>query len=154
MFRSLGIDVRTATSSEQAEEMLEQDNDFDLIVSDVQRAGESYQYNDGREKHEGVNFICKLRDHGDRNIRSMEVIFYAAYDWPRLVKFTRPARELQPEATIANEAEDLITKAIRILADVRADPIEYKVKKPATPYERGRDTGQDEERDQSHSTVG
>lgn len=151
VLRSLGINIVTATSSERAEEILEADNDFDLVISDVQRIGESYLYNDGRKVHEGVNFICKLRDHEDPNIRSVQVLFYAAYDWPRLVKFTRPARELQPEAAIANEAEDLITKAIRILAEVRADPIEYKVEKPTTPYERG--PRHDGEREGNHSAV-
>lgn len=134
VLRALGVDVTTATSSERALSILEADNDFDLIVSDVQRAGESYRYNDGRKVHEGVNFVCRLRDHPDRNIAGMEVVFYAGYDWDRLVTFTRPARERQPEAQIANAADDLVEKAIRTLARVREDPVEYSVRKKATPY--------------------
>jgi len=132
MLRALNIDVTTATSSEMALEILNTDNDFDLIISDVQRKGESYkQVKDGIDIHEGTNFIVVLRKHKDPNIRVMPVIFYAAYDWERLVKFTRPARELIPEAEISNSMDDFLPKVIRRLASERSKPIEFsKVKKP------------------------
>lgn len=132
MLRALNIDVTTATSSEMAQEILNADNDFDLIISDVQRKGESYkQVGGGIAIHEGVNFIVVLRKHPDPNIRVMPVIFYAAYDRERLVKFTRPARELFPEAQISNSMEDFLPKVIRRLAEERSKPIAFsKVKKP------------------------
>ena len=132
MLRALNIDVTTATSSEMALEILNTDNDYDLIISDVQRKGESYaQVEGGIDIHEGVNFIVVLRKHKDPNIRVIPVIFYAAYDWERLVQFTRPARELIPEAEISNSMDDFLPKVIRRLADERSKPIEFsKVKKP------------------------
>ncbi len=133
LFRALGIEVVTATLSEMAEEILQRDNDFDLIISDVQRKGESYKLNNGVEIHEGVNFIVKLRNHyEDPIIKSLPIIFYAAYPWDRLVKFTRPARELLPEAEISNTIEMLLTKAITRLSAVRTSPIVCSKKKTPT----------------------
>lgn len=132
LLRALNINVTTAISSEMAQEILDADNDFDLLISDVQRKGESYkQVEGGIEIHEGVNFVVVLRRHTDPNIRVMPVIFYAAYDWARLVKFTRPARELLPEAEISHSMDDFLLKVIRRLAEERSEPIVFsKVKKP------------------------
>jgi CheY-like chemotaxis protein len=123
LLRALGIQIVSATSTEMAESILSADNDFDMIITDVQRIGESYKLNDGVDIHEGVNFVVKLREHEDPVIKTLPVIFYAAYDWERLVEFTRPARELQPEAEIANSSTDFIPKVIERLAEVRMFPI-------------------------------
>ncbi|WP_136591886.1 response regulator [Salinigranum halophilum] len=125
ILRALGVTVTTAASSERAVAILDEDNDFDLLVSDVQRVGESYRYNDGNRIHEGVNFVCRLRDHADPNISRMRVIFYASYPWEKLVEYTRPARERLPEADLVNTSGDLIEGVVRNLAAVRTDPIEY-----------------------------
>lgn len=127
ILRALGVSVTTVTSSGCAVEILDTDNDFDLLVSDVQRVGESHQYNDGNRVHEGVNFVCRLRDHADPNIAGMAVIFYASYPWEKLVAYTRPAREKLPEADLANTTGALIEQTIRTLEAVRRDPIEYPI---------------------------
>lgn len=133
MLRALNIDVAMTTSSEMAIETLNIDNDFDLIISDVQRKGDYYKLvEDGIEIHDGVNFIVVLRTHPDPNIRVLPVIFYAAYDWERLVKFTRPARELVPEAQISNSMEDFIPKVIKSLAEERSKPIAFSKAKKST----------------------
>lgn len=134
VLRALGINVTTATSSEMAQDVLDVDNDFDLIISDVQRKGVNYkQVEGGIEIHEGVNFIVVLRKHTDKNIRVLPVIFYAAYDRERLVKFTRPARELMPEAQISNSMTDFLPKVIKNLAEKRSKPIAFSsVKKPTS----------------------
>jgi CheY-like chemotaxis protein len=133
LLRSLGIQIVPATSSELAEEILDGDNDFDLIISDVQRKGGSYKLNRGVKIHEGVNFIVKLRQHEDTIIQVMPVVFYAAYDWERLVEFTRPARELQPEPEISNSVIDFVPKVIKQLAKSRATVISYSNSKDPTP---------------------
>ena len=81
---------------------------------------------------EGVNFIVKLRHDEDPIIQSLPVIFYAAYEWERLVEFTRPARERQPDAELSNTPKMLIEKTIRTLAYIRLHPVKKKVKKEAT----------------------
>lgn len=137
ILRALGVSVTTVTSSGCAVEILDTDNDFDLLISDVQRPGESHQYNDGNRFHEGVNFVCRLRDHTDPNIAGMAVIFYASYPWEKLVDYTRPAREKLPEADLANTTGGLIEQTIRTLAAVRRDPIQYpttETQKQPTAY--------------------
>jgi CheY-like chemotaxis protein len=133
LLRSLGIEVVPAISSEGAEGILTIDNDFDLIVTDVQREGESYRLNDGIEIHEGVNFIVKLRkSHSDPVVRMIPVIFYAAYPSERLIRFTRPARESYPPPEIANSVADLAPKVVRFLAEARSAPIATGERKKAT----------------------
>ena len=135
LLRALGADVVTATSSEMAEEILQRDNDFDIIITDVQRIGDSYLLNDGEPIHEGVNFIVKLRKSEDPVIKSMPVVFYAAYDWDRLVEFTRPARETYPEPKISNSFMDMLSKVIIVLSEVRLNPIGVRaIKEPTSLF--------------------
>lgn len=136
LFRSLGVEVLTAISSDSAEEIMQTDNDFDLIISDVQRKGENYRLNEGIEIHDGVNFVVKLRQHDDVVIQSLPVVFYAAYEWRRLVEYTRPARELQPEAEITNSIDGLMKKAFTALATARSNPIVVPTKKRPTSVAR------------------
>src|SRR3990172_662702 len=133
LLRALGAHVVVATSSDEAEEILETDNDFDLIVSDIQRRGESYkEVQQGVDIHEGVNYVVKLRGEKDSVISNLPVIFYAAYPWESLVEFTRPARETLPEPEISNSAADFLPKAVRLLAEERARPIVYGEQKKPT----------------------
>ena len=133
LLRALGIEVVPAISSEGAEGILAIDNDFDLIVTDVQRLGESYRLNNGIEIHEGVNFIVKLRNsHPDQVVRMIPVIFYAAYPSERLIRFTRPARETYPPPEIANSVTDLAPKVVKLLAEARSAPIAVGERKKAT----------------------
>lgn len=132
ILRALGVQVVTAVSSDMAEEIFTRDNDFDMIITDVQRKGESYKLNNGVPIHEGVNFIVKLRQHVDPVIKTLPVTFYAAYDWPRLVEFTRPARETQPEPQICNTIAELLTKVLTTLSEVRSHPIKVRAEKRPT----------------------
>jgi len=132
LLRALGIQIVTALSSENAERVLESDNDFDLIISDVQRFGESYKLNNGNPIHEGANFIVKLRHMKDPNIKAMPVVFYAAYPWERLEEFTLPARQFKPDPEISNSFKDFLPKVIKQMAQSRESPIRYSEKKVPT----------------------
>ena len=133
LLRALGVEVVPAVSSEGAEGILEVDNDFDLIITDVQRLGESYKLNDGIEIHEGVNFVVKLRkSHSDPVVQLIPIIFYAAYPLERLIRFTRPAREFYPTPDIANSVADLAPKVVKLLAEARSTPIAAGERKKAT----------------------
>ena len=123
LLRALGIQVIPAATSAEAERILESDNDFDLIITDVQRIGNSHEIVGGIDIHEGTNFVVKLRSHKDPVIQSMPVIFYAAYPWQKLTRFTRPARELLPEPEISNSVTDFVPKVVKRLAKARATPI-------------------------------
>lgn len=134
LIRSFGIEVVTANSSEDAETTLNKDNDFDMIISDVQREGESHTFNKGVPVHEGVNFIIKLRKQEEQDliIKNLPVVYYAAYDWKRLVEFTSPVRETGLDIEICNSFERLLKTVIRGLSEVRANPTRVPVIKKAT----------------------
>jgi CheY-like chemotaxis protein len=124
LLRALGVVVVNTISSDNALEIIETDNDFDLIVTDIQRKGEYYKKTDGIKIHDGVNFIKWLRtEYKDPIVRALPVAFYAAYDWKRLVEFTRPARDLTPQASISNSVSEFVPKVINQLVEARAMPI-------------------------------
>jgi len=168
LIRALGAEIIMANSSEIAEEKLRIDSDFDIIITDVQRKGQSFisakeltkKYKIWRV-HEGVNFIIKLRidpnifknyENEDFNkqeekelskkkdpykklkeyVKSLPVIFYAAYKWKSLVRWTQPVRIIPPESKISNSIDDLLSKVINTITDVRSNPIKIKVKKTPT----------------------
>jgi CheY-like chemotaxis protein len=133
LLRSLGVNVLSAVSSDDARRVLSTDNDFDLLISDVQRKGTTHELTGGVPIHEGTNFVVWLRTkHEDPVVRSMPVVFYAAYDWERLVDFTRPARETQPEPAMANAVPDFVEKVVNTLAQARATPLSAGGEKEAT----------------------
>lgn len=133
LLRALGVETVPAVSSDKAEEILNRDNDFDLIITDVSRNGESYKETGGIKGLEGVNFIVKLRTtHPDPVIKSMPVMFYAAYSRERLIEYTRPASKTLPEPEVSNTVSDLIIKVVKQLAAVRSTPIVYSERKIGT----------------------
>jgi CheY-like chemotaxis protein len=133
LLRALGVTVVSATSSDQAREILGIDQDFDLIVTDVQRIGDTHKITGGEPIHDGVNFIVWLRTKSDYDfVRKIPIIFYAAYDWPRLVEFTLPVRGTLPEPGISNSAADFVPKVLLALADSREMPIQVPREKPGT----------------------
>jgi len=135
LLRGLGIDITPASSSKEAHDILEKDNDFDLIITDVQRHSTSYDAVDnGVREHGGVNFIVKLREDENERVRTLPVVFYGAYPWKELVEHTRRARELQPEPEISDSLIDLIPKVIRRLSEERRNPITVSAGKTPTRY--------------------
>jgi CheY-like chemotaxis protein len=137
LLRALGIVVVNASSSDRALEILKTDNDFDLIVSDVQRSGDYYTKTEGCKIHDGVNFVKWFRtEYADPVVKALPVIFYAAYDWQRLAKFTQPARDLAPGADMSNSVSGLVPKVVAQLVEARAAPIQAPESKIATPLKK------------------
>ena len=79
----------------------------------------------------------KLRQTGDEIVKRIPVIFFSAYDWERLVEFTRSARETQPEPEISNSINGLLEKAVKRIIMERSKPIVYKDLKIPTRVEGG-----------------
>ena len=131
LLRALGIEVVTATTSAQAKSTLEQDNDFDLIISDIQRSGKV----DERETiYDGIYFIKSLRENSDdKVVNSLPVIFYTAYT-PEKLEIIR--KQVGPEAfqelEVCATIEGLVSQVIKNLAEVRLKPIIVRSKKKAT----------------------
>lgn len=138
ILRALGVEVTTTPSSLGATGILKRDGDFDLLVTDVQREGTSYEKTGGVPLHEGTNYIEALRRElvpelaGVPSVRNIPVIFYAAYDHSRLMEFTRRARELEPMSQATSDLETFLGAAIFSLADSRRNPIVAPVRKRPT----------------------
>jgi len=122
LLRALGVSITPAGSSKEAKDILKKDNDFDLIITDVWRNG----------GYEGVDFVVSLRNDDNARIRSLPVIFYAAYSLKLLADITHPYRLLRPEVEISNTIDDLIPKAIRVLSEERRNPITVSAQKIPT----------------------
>ena len=147
VLRAFGVDVVMATSTREAHETLERDNDFDLIVSNVERrhdaervtyawlrdreqvieeARDRFQTADGwtiYRIHEGVNYALRLRrdETLDPWVRTLPVLFYSGFDWARLVRFTAPALATSPATDVSRTPQSFLAKAIRMLAKARSE---------------------------------
>jgi CheY-like chemotaxis protein len=131
LFRVLGIEVTSATSNEEAKEVLRRDNDFDLIITDVQRPGT------GRDPvspiHGGVEFVAfDLPEMRDRTIDRIPIIFYAAYRMDSLAKYVAPVMNRDPEPELTNRVDDLLKMAIPALARMRSTPLKVPAEKKPT----------------------
>ncbi len=135
LLRALGVTIVPAISSDMADDIFKRDKDFDVIITETQRLGDSYKLNNGVPIHEGVNYIVKIRNDDDEAVRKLPVIFFSAYEWSRLVDYTRPARETIPEPLISNSINDLVVKVIKEIYTSRSKPIEYRNEKQPTPVE-------------------
>lgn len=140
LFRSIGVEVVPVSSSESAKEQLENDNDWNLVISDVQRGGSSYDElseTAGLSRiHEGVNFMLMLHDSADQATRALPVLFYSAYpNGDDLDRFTRPFRQLSPRSRFAFEWRGLLENAILMLSESRTRPIVVPPSKTPTRYE-------------------
>lgn len=137
LLRSFGVVISFAVSSKDAESLLVNDGDFDLIISDVQRLGDSYKFNEGVEIHEGTNFIAKIHTSKEypESIKSIPVVFYAAYEKERLERFTKPAKETAKDKKLiftGNSVVELLTSVISILSELRKRPIMLRETKKST----------------------
>ena len=137
LLRSFSVIISFAVSSKDAESLLVNDGDFDLIISDVQRLGDSYKFNEGVEIHEGTNFIAKIHTSKEypESIKSIPVVFYAAYEKERLERFTKPAKETAKDNKLiftGNSVVELLTSVISILSELRKRPIMLRETKRST----------------------
>jgi len=130
--RALGIEIVTASDSPSAEKILKGDNDFDLIISDVQRKGE---IGNRATRYGGIYFLKELREKNvDPVIKSLPVIFYSAY---RPDQIGRIKKQVGVKSLVGIEFcgsfETLLPRVITMLAEVRSNPITVSPKKKPTP---------------------
>jgi len=135
ILRALGIDVVTASDSGTAESILKQDDDFDMIISDVQRKGE-IDHRDTR--YGGIYFIKELREKYEKNaaVKSMPVIFYTAYRPDQITKIKQQVGEASlDEAQFIGSFDVLLPAVITMLSRVRSSPVavEPQETKKGTP---------------------
>lgn len=129
LLRTLGANIIPAISSDVAIDLLKDDCDFDLIITDIQRPGEFHKKNDGIDIHDGVNFI----EHAIKNnliSKLTPIIFYAAYDYERLIKFTERTKTLRKKIVSVNNIADLFYESINSIAVLKNEKThiyEYKI---------------------------
>jgi CheY-like chemotaxis protein len=126
LLRALGIEVAT-TNPDTIMKILEQDNDFDLIISDIQWLDEN-----GQATYGGMEKIKDIRDnYNDSVISTLPVIFYTAYT-PAVTK------EIMEEVglvrylkiDICHSIETLVKQAILTISESRSNPIKVGKKRP------------------------
>lgn len=132
ILRSLGIDVVTARNSMRAESILEEDNDFDLIISDVQRKAE---VGNRATRYGGIYFIKELREKykDSPGIETLPVIFYSAYRPEQIETIKQQVGEaFLEDIKFSGSFDILLPEVIKLLAKIRSSPVTVRPKKKAT----------------------
>lgn len=144
LFRALEIETVVVASCRDAALTLARDNDFDLIITSLEKLPEAHAIDDLRNP--GVLFVRWLRGEKDQGIlellgenvpapvddaviNNLGVVFYAAFPLPYIREKIQPLNKLEPAAEASRSLDDLLKKAIRSLADRRSDPIEVSLEK-------------------------
>jgi len=131
ILRALGIQVVSAKDSDSARGILAEDDDFDLIISDMQRKSEP-ESQFGR--YGGIEYIKQIRQSsGDLVVKNLPVIFYTAYrpDQIDTILNQVSAKEL-PDLHFCHSVEGLLKEIFRILPTARAEAIRVSSRKRAT----------------------
>lgn len=146
LLRSIELESEIVPTCAAAAETLCRDNDFDLVITSLEKQGEK-QYLHDRTLSPGVTFVEWLRGRNDDDIRSLigefgetpikdkvinrlPVIFYAAFpDLAYIQKKLQPLAGLPPAPLASRSIDDLLRKTIRTLADARSDPTEVNADK-------------------------
>ena len=118
-----------------ARDILDADNDFDLIITDIQRFPPIPTPGVAPYPYEGVNFVLELRQSPDSIIRGIPVVFYAAYPSETLRSITTFAPDVPATIRFSNSINALVTEVFRILAYVRSSPIQVEWYKKPTGLE-------------------
>jgi len=131
LLRSLGLEVITSNNEETTKEILELDNDFDLIISDIQWRDPE---NAHRVTYGGINMISQLRNqYKDRVIGSIPIIYYTAYSAEQLQTIdNQTGFKSMTDIEICGTIEELLVTAIHILSQIRCNPVKVKSKKKPT----------------------
>lgn len=124
--RSLGIEIIPATPTNIVEK-IDEDNDFDLIISDIQWRNER-----GEATYGGMEFIKKLRtEYSDPVISSLPVVFYTAYSPEVVSKIVQQVGIARfPKIEYSHSIRDLVAQAITLIAEYRSNPIKVDKKQP------------------------
>lgn len=130
ILRALGVQVVSTNSTNSAKNILEEDNDFDLVISDMQRKSEPKSEFD---RYGGIEYIKRLRSANDPISANLPVIFYTAYrpDQVAVILEQISAKNLT-DIFFCYSVEGLIKKVFAVLPVARAEVTKVKSRKQAT----------------------
>lgn len=145
LLRSLGIETVIAPTCRGAAMELLRDNDFDLLITSVVKSYENKSIRD--PTNPTVLLIRWLRGRSssgteellgvvptpvkDPVINALRVIVYAALPVPSIWGFLQPVAALRPTVDACEQLDDLLTKTITTLAELRANPLRVGIGKEA-----------------------
>ncbi len=112
-FRSLGVEIVTGHTQEAILQILEQDGDFDLLISDIQ-----WRTAGGGVTYGGLNAVKEIRNsYQDSFIGKLKVIFYTGYreDQIQIIDQQAGIRQIE-NSSIIFSIDQLITEAFSTLA--------------------------------------
>jgi CheY-like chemotaxis protein len=133
LFRTLGIQVLSFCSSNEAMKYLKNDSDIDLFLTDIQRKDFNERKNNSVDIHDGVNFIVYLVENNVFPwMRNIPIVYYAKYDNERLFEFTKTIRSIRKNVFICNNTKDLLKEVIDLICESRMKVLEISKGKEAT----------------------
>lgn len=147
LFRALGIETVMVSSCREAGLILMRDNDFDLVITSLEKGAEREAREDIKGEHDfALLFIGWLRGKTsseikelmggavdipvkDTAVKNLVVIVYAAYPLSYIRKRIQSLSDLEPAVEGSATPDDLLKRVIRSLADLRSNPIETPPRK-------------------------
>lgn len=144
LFRALEIETVAVPTCREAGETLMRDNDFDLVVTSLEKSKEREamlsrenpavlfgQWLRGDES-EGIRALMGDRVESpieDAILNNLAILFYAAFPLPYIREKMQPLAGYETPVDGTNSLEELLRKSIRLLADLRSNPIEVPASK-------------------------
>lgn len=131
LFRALGVSVVAVSSLQQIKHVMKEDNDFDLIISDIQWRDKE---NPNKISYGGIEAIRFLREGlNDEAINATHVIFYTAYQEVQIEKIDKQTGFLQIEnQSVHQTVLSLLQASVNTLVETRKNPIKVMSRKKAT----------------------
>lgn len=130
LFRAIGLEVITTIDEESAMRKINEDNDFDLIISDIQWRTDTYG---------GYNMVKKIRGKTDDDgnpdpiLSNIPVIFYTAHSKENLLEIHQQIEIYDyTNSHICGDIETLLITSLKTLSQLREHPIEVKLEKECT----------------------
>lgn len=132
LLRALGASIVVTTSTRSTEGVFQSDVDFDLIISDVVRRGDSWrtlQRTPADSVYEGFNFVRLLRAENRCAVADIPVVFYSGLPLARLERDSEDLRGSLPQVEVTDNVPDLVVKVVRMIARTRRAPFVYSARK-------------------------
>ena len=131
LFRALGLNITAAGSLEEIKRITREDNDFDLIISDIQWRDKE---NPNKVTYGGIEAVQFLRKElNDKVINSTNVIFYTAYTVSQTTTIENQTGFKQIENhSLCHTILSLLEASVIRIAECRQNPIIINSRKKAT----------------------
>ena len=124
ILRALGINIKMGTPDvidpTPIYKSIETDNDYDLIISDIQ-----WRVNKDEVTYGGLEFIRNIRDSKKySNMQALPVIFYTAYTKEQLETIKEQTKlKFYDNMYFCHDVENLVDRVSKLLVEYRTKPL-------------------------------